>query len=114
MIDRHSTGSARHLTLETDKGFDAPGLCANLRQACVTPQVTQKARHSAIDGRADRHEGYALSLKHLKRIEEAFSCAKTFGGMAQTVYRGVGRLRSRFMLKMAANNLARLPRLWAS
>ena len=30
--------------------------------------------------------------------------------MAQTVYRGVELLRSRFILTMAANNLARLPR----
>lgn len=37
--------------------------------------------------------------------------AKTVGGMAQTMYRGVERVRSRFILTMAANNLARLPRL---
>ena len=37
--------------------------------------------------------------------------AKTVGGMAQTVYRGVERVRSRFILTMAASNLARLPRL---
>jgi DNA-binding protein H-NS len=38
--------------------------------------------------------------------------AKTIGGMAQTVYRGVERVRSRFILTMAANNLARLPGCW--
>ena len=31
--------------------------------------------------------------------------------MAQTVYRGLARVRSRLVLTMAANNLARLPRL---
>ncbi|MCZ4262223.1 transposase, partial [Limimaricola sp. G21655-S1] len=46
-----------------------------------------------------------------KRIEEAFGWAKTVGGMTQTVYRGVERVRSRFVLTMAASNLARLPRL---
>ena len=51
------------------------------------------------------------TLRHRKRIEEAFGWAKTVGGMAQTVYRGVERVRSRFILTMAANNLARLPRL---
>ena len=45
------------------------------------------------------------------RIEEAFGGAKTAGGMAQTVYRNVERVRSRFILKMAAKNLARLPRM---
>jgi len=66
-----------------------------------------------------------LSIKHRKRIDLrrdndppdrclillTFGWAKTVGGMAQTVYRGVERVRSRFILTMAANNLARLPRL---
>jgi hypothetical protein len=54
-------------------------------QACVTPHVAQKARHSAIDGRTTRHAGYALSQKRRKKIEEPFGWAKTVGGMAQTV-----------------------------
>ncbi len=114
MIHRHSPGSTRRLTLGADKGFDAAEFVADLRQACVTPHVAQKSRYSAIDGRTTRHEGYALSIKHRKRIEEAFGWAKTVGGMAQTVYRGVERVRSRFILTMAANNLARLPRLLAA
>ncbi|WP_417725820.1 IS5 family transposase [Salipiger sp.] len=111
MIHRHSPGSTRQLTLGADKGFDAAEFVADLRQACVTPHVAQKSRYSAIDARTTRHEGYALSIKYRKRIEEAFGWAKTVGGMAQTVYRGVERVRSRFILTMAANNLARLPRL---
>lgn len=67
-----------------------------------------------MEGIATRHEGYALSIKHRKRIEEAFGWAKTVSGMAQTVYRGVERVRARFVLTMTANNLARLPRLLAA
>ena len=111
MIHRHSPGSTRQLTLGADKGFDAAEFVADLRQACVTPHVAQKTRYSAIDGRTTRHEGYALSIRNRKRIEESFGWAKTVGGMAQTVYRGLERVRSRFILTMAANNLARLPRL---
>ena len=114
MIHRHSPGSTRRLTLGADKGFDAAAFVTDLRQACVTPHVAQKSRYSAIDSRTTRHEGYALSIKHRKRIEEAFGWAKTVGGMAQTVYRGLERVRSRFILTMAANNLARLPRLLAA
>jgi hypothetical protein len=33
----------------------------------------------AIDGRTTRHEGYALSQKHRKRIEEPFGWGKTIG-----------------------------------
>ncbi|MFN3645235.1 MAG: IS5/IS1182 family transposase, partial [Gemmobacter sp.] len=43
-----------------------------------------------------------------------FGWAKTIGHMAQTVYRGLEKVRSRFILTMAANNLARLPRLPAA
>ncbi len=113
MLHCHSPGSTRQLTLGADKGYDAAEFVADLRQACVTPHVARKARHSAIDGRTTRHKGYALSQKHRKRIEEAFGWAKTVGGMSQTVYRGVERVRSRFILTLAAGNLARLPRLLA-
>lgn len=111
MIHRHSPGSTRRLTLGADKAFDAAEFATDLRQACVTPHVAQKSRYSAIDRRTTRHDGYARSQRHRKRIEEAFGWAKTVGGMAQTVYRGLERVRSRFVLTMAANNLARLPRL---
>lgn len=114
MVHRHSPGSTRRLTLGADKGYDSADFVADLRQACVTPHVAQKSRYSAIDGRTTRHKGYALSIKQRKRIEEAFGWAKTVGGMAQTVYRGIERVRSRFILTMAANNLARLPRLLAA
>ena len=111
MVHRHSPGSTRRLTLGADKGYDSADFVTDLRQACVTPHVAQKARHSAIDGRTTRHPGYALSQKRRKKIEEPFGWAKTVGGMAQTVYRGVERVRARFTLTMAACNLARLPRL---
>lgn len=114
MVHRHSPGSTRRLTLGADKGYDAGGFVSDLRKACVSPHVAQKARYSAIDARTTRHEGYALSQKHRKKIEEAFGWAKTIGGMAQTMYRGVDRVRSRFIMTMAANNLARLPRLLAA
>ncbi len=72
MIQRHTPGSTPCLTLGADKGFDAAEFVADLRQACVTPHVAQKSRHSAIDGRTTRHDGYALFVKRRKRIEEAF------------------------------------------
>ena len=70
------------------------------------PHVAQKVRCSAIDGRTTRHKNYALSIRNRKGIEEAFGWAKTVCGMAQTVYRGHERVRSRFILTMVANNLA--------
>ncbi len=72
MVHRHSPGSTRRLTLGADKGYDAAGFVSDMRQACVTPHVAQKSRYSAIDRRTTRHEGYALSQKHRKKIEEPF------------------------------------------
>ncbi|MEJ2604860.1 MAG: IS5 family transposase [Gammaproteobacteria bacterium] len=113
MIERHSPGSTRRLTLGADKGFDCADFVADLRRMCVTPHVAQKARHSAIDRRTTRHAGYAASLKRRKKIEEPFGWAKTVGGMAQTTLRGIKRVCARFTLTMVASNLARLPRLLA-
>jgi len=114
MIHRHSPGSTRQLTLDADKGYDSADFVPDLRQACVTPHVAQKVRHAAIDGRTTRHPGYAMSQKIRKKIEEPFGWIKTVGGMAQTVHRGIEKVTARFTLAMAANNLARLPKLLAA
>ena len=114
MVHRHSPGSTRRLTLGADKGYDSADFVADLRRACVTPHVAQKARHSAIDGRTTRHPGYALSQKHQKKIEEPFGWGKTVGGMAQTLHRGLDRVAARFTFTMTACNLARLPKLLAA
>ena len=113
MINRHSPGSTRRLTLGADKGYDSADFVAELRRMVVTPHVAQKARHSAIDGRTTQHPGYASSQRRRKKIEEPFGWAKTVVGMPQTTLRGVERVCARFTLTMLANNLARLPRLLA-
>ncbi|WP_417524929.1 IS5 family transposase [Marinovum sp.] len=114
MLHRHSPGSTRRLTLAADRGYDSADFVAELRQMVATPHVAQKSRHSAIDGRTTRHPGYAKSQRCRKKIEEPFGGAKTVGGMAQTMYRGIERVRARFTLTMAACNLARLPKLLAA
>lgn len=114
MLNRHSPGSTRRLTLAADRGYDSADFVAELRQMVVTPHVAQKSRHSAIDGRTTRHPGYAKSQRRRKRIEEPFGWAKTVGGMTQTMYRDIERVRARFTLTMAACNLARLPKLLAA
>lgn len=73
---------------------------AELRRVVVTSHVAQRSRHSVIDGRTTRHIGYAQSQRRQKRIEEPFGWAKTVGGMAQTLYRGIERARARFTLTM--------------
>ncbi|SEU10501.1 Transposase DDE domain-containing protein [Paracoccus homiensis] len=113
MLHRHSPGSTRRLTLAADRGYDSADFVPELRQMVVTPNLTQKSHHSAIDGRTTRHPGYAKSQRCRKKHEEPFGWAKTVGGLTQTMYRGIEPVRARFTLTMAACNLARLPKLLA-
>ena len=117
-----ATRPSKHGPSDNGDGYDTAEFVRDLRRAGITPHVAQKARHSAIDRRTTRHDGYALSLKHRKRIDLrrdndppdrclillTFGWAKTVGGMAQMMYRSLDRVRSRFILTMAANNPPRL------
>ncbi len=114
MLDRHSPGSTRRLTLGADKGYDSADFVTTLRRMVVTPLVAQKSRHSALDGRTTRHPGYTLSQRRRKKIEEPFGWAKTVGGMAQTLHRGLHRIGARFTMTRVDCNLARLPNLLAT
>jgi len=112
MIARHAP-DARRLTLGADKAYDTRDFVADLRQLNVTPHVAQNDtnRRSAIDRRTTRHAGYAVSQQKRKRIEESFGWGKTIGGLARPMFRGVDRLRFKFMLTMASYNLIRIPKL---
>lgn len=114
MIERHSPGSERRLTLGADKGYDASDFIADLRRMCVTPHVAAKAKGSTIDARTTRHAGYAMSQRKRKQVEEPFGWGKTVGQIAKTMLRGVANVGAQFTLNMAAFNLAKLPRLLAA
>src|SRR5262245_14865245 len=113
LLDAQAPGSTRRLTLGADKAYDTAAFVADMRQKCVTPHVAQndKGRRSAIDGRTTRHAGYAQSQQKRKLIEEAFGWAKTIGGLARPMGRGLARMGFAFTLALAAYDLVRLPRL---
>ena len=57
----------------------------------VTPHVAQnqhERRTSAIDERTTRHEGYVISQRKRKRVEEIFGWIKTIAGLRKTRHRG--------------------------
>ena len=114
MIDRHDPGSERQLTLAADKGYDTSDFVADLRQMCVTPHVAAKTKGSAVDGRTTRHESYKVSQRKRKLVEEAFGWGKTIAGLAKVKVRGLARVRFKFTFAMAAYNLIRMPRLFAT
>ena len=97
-------------TLGADKGYDVAGFVKELRALNVTPHVARK-RHSAIDGRVTRHEGYAVSQKKRKRVEEIFGWMKTVGLMRKTRHIGLELVGDCFLLAAAAYNLVRIRNL---
>jgi hypothetical protein len=102
------------ITLGADKGYDAEDFVNELRSMNVSPHVAAKITGSAIDGRTTRHEGYAVSQRIRKRIEEVFGWGKTIGPLAQTMLRGTERVGAQFTFTVAGYNLARLPKLLAA
>jgi transposase len=102
------------ITLGADKGYDAEDFVNELRSMNVTPHVAAKITGSALDGRTTRHEGYAVSQRIRKRIEEVFGWGKTIGPLSQTMLRGAERVGAQFTFAVAGYNLARLPKLLAA
>jgi len=107
----------QRITVAGDKGYDTRGFVAGCRAIGVTPHVAQNLRGSggsAVDGRTTRHEGYRLSQRIRKRVEEVFGWQKTVGGFRRTRYRGVAKNQHASYLVAAAYNLVRMSRLiWA-
>jgi transposase len=101
-------------TVGGDKGFDTFDFVEGLRSRGITPHVAQNItaqRGSNIDGRTTRHEGYGLSQRCRKKIEEIFGWGKTIGGLRKTRYRGTERTGFYAYFAGAAYNLLRIANL---
>ncbi|MHC4094142.1 MAG: IS5 family transposase [Planctomycetota bacterium] len=111
MVDVVAGG--RRITLGADKGFDTEDFIAECRQHNVTPHVAQNTtnRASRIDDRTVRHEGYAISQRKRKRIEECFGWMKTIGLMRKTRHKGTDRVGWMFVFTAAVYNLVRIRNL---
>ena len=107
-------GGTRQVTLGGDKNYDTRDFVSKLREAAVTPHVAQNQharRSSAIDARTTRHEGYAISQRKRKRVEEIFGWIKTIAGLRKTRHRGKHRVAWMFTFAAAAFNLVRMRNL---
>jgi transposase len=106
---------SRRVTLGADRGYDAQAFVQHMRHLNVTPHVAQNNtnRRSAIDGRTARHEGYAVSQRKRKRVEEVFGWMKTIALQRKTRFRGPDRVGWMFTFAAAAYNLIRMRNLLA-
>jgi len=113
MIDENLPGN-RRITLGGDKGYDTTDFIADCRERGVTPHVAQNItnhRGSKIDARTTRHDGYPVSQRIRKRVEEIFGWMKTVGGFRKTRYIGLGKNQLAAHMIGAAYNLLRIARL---
>jgi transposase len=105
------------VTVGGDKGFDTADFVRECRTIGVTPHVAQNLGRkggSAIDSRTTRREGYALSQKKRKRIEECFGWLKTIALLRKVRHRGTLKVDWIFTFACAAYNLVRMRNLMRS
>jgi IS5 family transposase len=101
---------SRRITVGADKGYDTRDFVMACREMNVTPHVARR-KWSIVDERTTRHEGYWLSQRIRKRIEEIWGWVKTVGGGRKLRYKGVERNQLWAELTAAAYNLVRMAKL---
>ena len=96
--------------VEADRGYDTRGFVQRCRNMLVTPHLAQK-QGSDIDRRTTRHDGYLLSQRARKRVEEVFGWVKTVAGGRKLRYCGVARNWLWMEMTTAGYNLVRLAKM---
>jgi IS5 family transposase len=102
------------VTVGGDKGYDTRDFVKECRHMKVTPHVAQNDNRlggSAIDERTTRHEGYRISQRKRKRIEECFGWLKTVALLRKVRHRGLPKVDWIFTFACASYNLVRLRNL---
>lgn len=113
MLDRRRRAREGMKTLGADKGYYNKAFVALLRKRNIAPHIARIEGRSApgLDRRTTRHEGYALSQRKRKRIEEIFGWMKTVGGLRKTRFVGIEKTQLAAYLVGAAYNLLRMARM---
>jgi transposase len=114
MIMAERVEGVARITLAADKGYDTRDFVKEMRGMKVTPHVSQNTKRqggSAIDGRTTRHDGYQVSQRKRKRIEEVFGWIKTVGILRKTRHRGLETVGWVFTFTATAYNLVRMRNL---
>ena len=101
---------SRRVTVGADKGYDTRDFVTSCRRMTITPHVARRET-SIVDGRTTRHDGYQISQRIRKRVEEVFGWVKTVGGARKLRYKGVERNQLWWELTAAAYNLLRMAKI---
>jgi transposase len=114
MLMAERVEGTKRITLAADKAYDTKDFVKEMRSMNVTPHVSQNHKRSggsAIDARTTRHDGYEVSQRKRKRIEEVFGWIKTVGIFHKTRHRGLDKVRWIFTFTATAYNLVRMRNL---
>jgi IS5 family transposase len=113
MLERLRRKRVRPSTLGADKGYHSKDFVAHLRRRKIAPHVAmiRGRKTPGLDARTTRHEGYAVSQRKRKRVEEIFGWMKSYGGLRRTMARGLRRVQLHAHIVAAAYNLLRMARL---
>jgi len=98
------------VTVGADKGYDAAEFVQALQELKVIPHVAQNTsnRRSAVPDDIAATEGYGISQRKRKLIEQGFGWAKFIGPIRQVKVRGMAKVDQVFMLAMTGYNLVRM------
>jgi len=114
MLMAERVDGTERITLAADKAYDTKDFVKEMRGMNVTPHVSQNTKRpggSAINVRTTRHEGYHVSQRKRKRIEEVFGWIKTVGTLRKTRHRGLETVAWIFTFTATAYNLVRMRNL---
>lgn len=114
MLDRAAKAGVHPRTLGADAGYDVRRFVEAVRARGISTHIASTRdtrRRSWMDGRTKRHDGYAVSQRIRKRVEEIFGWWKTVGCFRKTRYRGAKRTGLWAYITAAAYNLTRMARL---
>lgn len=103
-------------TVGEDRGYDVDTHIKAVQALGVIPHAAAKRKGSAVPDDIRQSEGYAISLKIRKRIEEVFGWMKTVGGMRKLKLIGREKVSGQFRFVAAIYNLVRIGSLtvwWA-
>lgn len=95
----------RRRTVGCDRNYDERKFVKGSREMRITPHAAAKRKGGAVDGRTTRHEGYGVSMKRRKRVEEPFGWMKTAGAMRKQRHRGRPKVQWQFRFAAAVYNI---------
>ena len=104
MLERRP--NKKRITLGADKNYDTRDFNKTCRKNNCTPHFACRA-NTSLDARTTRHEGYAISQRKRKRIEECNGWMKDIGLLRKLRHRGLSRIKPMYTLGAIGYNIVR-------